>query len=121
MASIQDSLRQISSLEGFIAAALVDSESGMTLGQVNTNGLNLEVAAAGSTDVVRSKRRMMHELEMQDSIEDILITMGNQYHVIRPATQSGMDAFFYVILDRERANLALSRVKIQQAEKSVEI
>ena len=120
MANIQESLRQISGIEGFVAAALVDSDSGMMLGQINSNGMDLEVAAAGSSDVVRSKRRMMSQLELKDSIEDILITLGHQYHVIRPVGHGDMDAFFYVVLDRERANLALSRVKVQQAEKNVE-
>ncbi len=120
MASIQESLNQISGIEGFVAAALVDCESGMMLGQLNSNGMDLEVAAAGSTDVVRSKRRMMHQLALDDSIEDILITLGNQYHVIRPIGRKDLDAFFYVVLDRDRANLALSRVKVQQAEKNVE-
>ncbi|MCC7476836.1 hypothetical protein IT575_00125 [bacterium] len=120
MASIQESLKQISALDGFIAAALVDSSSGMTMGQINANGIDLDTAAAGSSDVVRSKRRMMSQLGMDDDIEDILITLGNQYHVIRPASHSDMDVFFYVVLDRERANLALARVKVLQAEKSAE-
>lgn len=120
MANIQESLVQISGIEGFVAAALVDCDSGMMLGQINTNGMDLEVAAAGSSDVVRSKRRMLNQLEHKDSIEDILITLGNQYHVIRPLTRADMDVFLYVVLDRDRANLALSRVKVQQAEKNVE-
>ena len=58
MSNINESLEKLQKVDGFVGAALVDSESGMTLGMLGGGAaLNLEVAAAGNTEVVRAKRR----------------------------------------------------------------
>ncbi len=97
-------------LAGAIGAALVDYESGMTLGKIGGGGeLNLEMAAAGNTEVVRAKVRTLASLGIQDSVEDILITLTRQYHLIRMLSSTGGSLFLYLALDRQRANLALAR------------
>ena len=109
MANLKDSLNELMTMDGAIAMALVDYNSGMMLGSAGT-GVDLEVAAAGNTEVVRSKMKTMKALGLNDEIEDILITLGKHYHIIRPiASKPGL--FFYVVLDRSRSNLALARRK----------
>jgi predicted regulator of Ras-like GTPase activity (Roadblock/LC7/MglB family) len=119
MATVTESLTELMKTEGAIAAALVDSNSGMMLGSAGF-GMDIELAAAGNTEVVRSKARTIRNLGLDDTIEDILITLGKQYHVLRPvARKPGI--FVYLVLDRSRANLALSRRACQDAEESIEI
>lgn len=109
------SLSAIMQITGAIGVAVVDLESGMSLGQSGGGGLNLEVAAAGNTEVVRAKMRTMQELDLQDEIEDILITLGKHYHIIRPLTGKGSAGLFiYVALDKSKANLAMARHKIAE-------
>ena len=112
---VDTSLKEAMQIEGSLGAALVDSESGMALG--TTGGgkyLNLEVAAAGNTEVVRAKLRTMNSLGLNDDIEDILITLGRQYHLIRLIGGSkGGALFFYLALDRARANLAMARHQLR--------
>jgi hypothetical protein len=114
MATVNDSLKDLLKIDGAMCAALVDSNSGMMLGSAGT-GLDLELAAAGNTEVVRSKMKTMKTLGLNDAIEDILITLGKQYHIIRPiANKAGL--FMYLVLDKSKANLALARRAAAEAE-----
>jgi hypothetical protein len=82
------------------------------------SSVNLEVAAAGNTEVVRAKRKTMASLGLKDTIEDILISLVKQYHLIRPlSTKEGL--FVYLVLDRSRSNLALARHTLSEIEKSL--
>lgn len=118
--NIKDSLAKLNQIDGFVGAALVDSESGMLLGQEGGGNLNLEVAAAGNTEVVRAKRKTMQSLALKEQIEDILITLGKQYHLIRPL-RSRSTIFFYLALDRQRANLAMARIALADVEKELQV
>lgn len=118
--NIKECLAKLNSIDGFVGAALVDGDSGMLLGQEGGAGLNLEVAAAGNTEVVKAKRKTMANLNLKETIEDILITLGKQYHLIRPLRTRGA-LFFYVALDRQRANLALARIVLADVEKDLSV
>ncbi|BDM70485.1 hypothetical protein HEK616_39720 [Streptomyces nigrescens] len=113
----------MSTIEGAIGVALVDYTSGMALATLGDNqALDLNIAAAGNTDVVRAKMRTMEMLELQGAIEDMLITLTAQYHIIRPVTgKSGSGLFLYLVLDRKRANLALARHRLARLEADLEV
>ncbi|HTU66181.1 MAG TPA: hypothetical protein VMF52_09535 [Steroidobacteraceae bacterium] len=114
MATVNDSLKTLLNADGALCAALVDSNSGMMLGGIGS-GVDLELAAAGNTEVVRAKLKTMKALGLNDAIEDILITLGKHYHIIRPvAAKPGI--FIYFVLDRAKANLAMARRACQDAE-----
>lgn len=115
---IETSLKQAMEIEGALGVALVDYESGMALGSLGGGRyLNLEVAAAGNTEVIRAKMRTMASLELNDEIEDILITLGRQYHLIRLlGSNRSASLFMYLALDRSKANLAMARHHLRQIE-----
>lgn len=117
MANVKQSMEELMTTDGAMGAALVDSGSGMVLGHIGS-GVDLEVAAAGNTEVVRAKMKTMRALGLDDAIEDILITLGRQYHIIRPMVrQEGL--FIYLVLDKSRSNLALARRKTAEVEQSL--
>jgi hypothetical protein len=117
MATIKQTLDEVMTLDGAMCASVVDSSSGMMLGSTGS-GVDLEVAAAGNTEVVRAKLKTMRALGLNDIIEDILITLGKHYHIIRPSSRKE-GVFVYVVLDKARSNLALARRKVQDAEKEM--
>jgi len=117
MSTIKQSLDELLVLDGALCCAVVDSTSGMMLGAAGT-GVDLEVAAAGNTEVVRAKLKTMRSLGLNDVVEDILITLGKQYHLIRPMSRKE-GVFIYYVLDKAKANLALARRKLQDIEKDI--
>jgi hypothetical protein len=110
MSSIKEALNELLTTDGAMCCALVDANSGMMLGSAGS-GVDLDLAAAGNTEVMRAKLKTMQSLGLNDTIEDILITLGKQYHIIRPmANRIGL--FLYLVLDKNRSNLALARRKV---------
>ena len=76
------------------------------------------IAAAGNTEVMIAKMKTMKMLGLNDSIEDILITLGKQYHLLRPlAKHEGL--FLYSVLDKSKSNLALARRSLVETERSL--
>lgn len=119
MSNINEVLEDLLNTDGATAAALVDSSSGMLLGKVGS-GLDLDVAAAGNTEVVRAKLKTIKSLGLPDSIDDILITLTSQYHIIRPLA-SNPEVFLYLVLDTSKANLALARINVKKADAALEL
>ena len=114
MSNINESLASLLTVDGAMLVALVDSSTGMLLGEAGS-GLDLETAAAGNTEVVRAKLRTVKSLGLTDTIDDILITLTSQFHIIRPLAKTP-EVFIYFVLDRSRANLALARIKAKEID-----
>lgn len=123
--NVETALKEALTIDGAVGVALVDFESGMSLGTLGGGDwLDLEVAAAGNTEVVRSKMRVMESLALDDTIEDILITLGRQYHLIRligDTGRGGPTLFLYLVLDRSRANLALARHHLKRIDSDLTV
>lgn len=118
MSNVKEILDSTMGIDGAVAAALVDYTSGMALGTAG-GGMNLELAVAGNTEVVRAKLRTMDSLGLKGQIEDILITLDHQYHVIYVMPELSM--FLYVVLAKDRANLAMARFKVKALANSMTI
>ena len=115
--SVQDSLRKVMGIDGAIGAALMDVNNGLTLATAGDGvALDVEAASANNLDVVRAEINVMKRLGLDDSIEDILITLGGQYHLIRPLGRSSVGLFLFVALDRVRGNLGMARHQLKRIE-----
>ncbi|GGY21308.1 hypothetical protein [Streptomyces minutiscleroticus] len=124
MTSVEVSLKTLlTEAEGALGAAVVDYTSGMALGTLGGGkDLDLNVAAAGNTDLIRAKMRTMELLGLKSEIEDILVTLGTQYHLIRPVTgRSGNGLFIYLVIEKARSNLAMARHLLKRIEEQIEV
>jgi hypothetical protein len=117
---IQSSLEEIMNIDGAIGATIVDYENGMTLGTIGGRNIDMELAGAGNTEVVRAKKNIIHDLEIDEEIEDILISMDNQYHLIRMCNNHE-NVFIYLVIDRSGGNLGLARRSIDKIDKQLEL
>lgn len=120
---IDTALKEAMEIDGALGASLVDYGSGMSLGSLGGGKyLDLEVASAGNTEVVRAKMRTLESLGLQETIDDILITLGRQYHLIRLVRgQAASGLFLYLALDKTKANLALARHHLKRIEGELSI
>lgn len=122
MSGIDNALKDAMTIQGALGVALVDVGSGMALGTLgHAADLDLALAAAGSTDVVRATLRAV-ELQgrAEELMEDILSTLTHQYHLVRPLTGAGgQGLFLYLVLDRTRSNLALARHQVHRIEREL--
>jgi hypothetical protein len=114
MSNLKESLDALVDLAGARSAALVDSSSGMVIGQSGST-LGLDIAAAGNTEVVRAQLKLMESLGLSDTIDDILITLTTQYDIVRPLA-ANPSIFLYLTMDKSKSNLGLARFKVAECE-----
>jgi hypothetical protein len=95
-------------VDGVIATAVVDLESGMTLAaKSNRADFDLTVASAYNSELVKQKMKIMRALNLKSSLEDMLLTLTDQFHLIR--FLPGGNSFLYLAADRGSTNLAILR------------
>ena len=122
MSQLDNFIQELLSIEGATGAAVVDISSGMALASGGNPGFDLNVAAAGNSNVVRAKLRTMKDINLRGEIEDIMITLEGQYHLINVLnTEETSGLFVYLVLDRNTANLALARHKLNTMSKRVSL
>jgi hypothetical protein len=107
-----DAIAKIESdVQGVIATAAVDLESGMTLAAKSNRGdFDLTVASAYNSELVKQKMKIMRALNLKSTLEDMLLTLSDQYHVIR--LLPGGTGFMYLAADRAATNVAILRTSI---------
>lgn len=118
MSNVGDAVKGMMEIDGAMGCAVVDYTSGMLLGSAGA-GVDLELAAAGNSEVVKAKMKTMKSLGISGDIEDILITLDTQLHIIRPSS-SNEGLFLYLVLDKKNSNLALARRKTAELESSLQ-
>jgi hypothetical protein len=104
--------RMEADISGFIAASLVDIESGMTLAARSKRAdFDLTLASAYNSEMVKQKLKAIRVLNLNSSLEDMLLTLGDQLHLIRIITPG---TFLYLAAERAGTNLALVRGAVQR-------
>lgn len=94
-------------IRGFVAASVVDMDTGMTLAsQTARSGFDLEMASAYNSEMVKLKLKTIEALGIDTTLEDMLLTLGDQLHLVKMLSPT---AFLYLAADRKETNLAIIR------------
>lgn len=97
---------------GFIAASLVDLDSGMTLAvRAARSDFDLTAASAYNSELVKQKLKIMKTLGLSGTIEDMLISLADQIHLIKLL---GGNTFLYLAVDKKLSNLAIVRTTVNK-------
>ncbi len=104
--------------DGIHAVSVVEIESGMTLGHFSDGSLDPDIASAYNVEVVKAKLKAIDALGLSESIDDILITLDSQFHLIN-VTQ-GASHMIYLAADKKKANLAILRNIVKKGAESIQ-
>ena len=116
--NIEEIFSPLAQISGFIAAAIVSVQSGNALATLRSKEpFDINAAAAANAHVVKAKHKAMEAMNLDDSefIEDILITLKSQYHLIR-LSKNDPSFFLYLALTKDQANLAMARHSLSTVE-----
>jgi hypothetical protein len=104
----------INDLPQLLAVAIVEVQSGMCLAShSNSPSFNPETAAAYNTEVVKQKQKAMSALKLSgEKIDDILISLTNQLHLINLLDDG--KKFIYLAVNARDTNLAIARDVLRQ-------
>ena len=109
---VQEALDAALEIDGVLGVALIDSASGLSLGTAAGSGrVNVELAGAGAAELLRAEALALAAAGVKDTIEDVMVTLGKQYHLIRFLGPDS-HAFLYIVLDRDRSNLGMARNRL---------
>lgn len=120
MSNVNEILNACMEIDGAVAAALADHETGMCLGSVGgSTDFDVELAAAGNSEVIRAKHKVMRATNINYDLEDILLGLEKAFHIL--FLIKGSTLFFYLALNREKSNLALARHKLRDLSGKLQV
>jgi hypothetical protein len=106
-------------VNGFIAVAVTEIESGLSFGNLTIDpSFDPELAAAYNLEVVKAKLNAVKALNLNQNIEDILITLSNQIHIIDISPNKKF--MIYLAADASKANLGMTRAVLKKYKLDLE-
>lgn len=117
--SLKEALDKLLSFDGALCVAIVDSESGMILGNAGS-GIDIDLAAAGASAILRARLASTRALGTKEKIDDLLISLTSQIQIIHPLP-SNPSIFTYLIGDKSKSSLAMARYKATEADLQIQL
>ena len=113
-------LPELMHIEGMLGCAVVHGPTGEVLASEGSKD-DLELAAAAASEVMRAHRRSLRHFghhHAGEHVDEVLVTAGNRYHVMRTVT-AHHEYFVLALLDKLRSNLAMARFRIMEAQQAL--
>lgn len=107
-----------SNIPGYIAVSVTEVSSGVCyVSDSSSKDFDPEIASAYNLEVVKAKKNAIKALELDSQIQDILITLKGQIHLI-DVSENG-EYFIYMAVDSEKANLGMTRALLRKYKKDI--
>ena len=106
-------------VNGFIAVAVTEIETGLSYGNISIDSaFDPELASAYNLEVVKAKLSAVKALNLNQDIEDILITLTSQIHIIDISPNNKF--MVYLVADSSKANLGMTRAVLRKHKADLE-
>jgi predicted regulator of Ras-like GTPase activity (Roadblock/LC7/MglB family) len=114
--NFQNDLKE--NINGFIAVSVTEIQTGMSYCSLSLDpNFDPELASAYNLEVVKAKQNAIKALGLDQKINDILITLSDQLHII-DVSEDG-NYFIYLAVDATKANLGLTRATLSKFKKDI--
>ena len=105
-------------LPGFIAVSVTEVSTGICyVSHSVKSNFDPEIASAFNLEVVKAKKNAISQLGLNAKIQDILITLDSQIHII-DVSENG-EYFIYLAVDASKANLGMTRALLKKYKKDI--
>ncbi|AIN73339.1 hypothetical protein SL053_001444 [Flavobacterium psychrophilum] len=105
-------------VSGFIAVAVTEIKSGVSYYSLSVDkDFDPELAAAFNLEVVKAKLNAINALGLNQSIDDILINLSSQIHIIDISENN--EYFIYLAVDASKANLGMTKALLNKYKKEI--
>lgn len=105
-------------IPGYIAVAVTEIKSGISyFSHSSSESFDPELASAFNLEVVKAKLNAISALGLSQSIDDILITLTDQIHIIDVSQNN--EYFIYLVVDSNKANLGMTKALLNKYKKEI--
>lgn len=105
-------------IPGYIAVTVTEVSSGVCyVSHSDKSDFDPEIASAFNLEVVKAKQSAIKALDLDSNIQDILITLTDQIHII-DLSENG-EYFIYLAVDSKKANLGMTRALLKKYKKDI--
>ncbi len=105
-------------IPGYIAVAVSEIKSGISYYSDSAlPSFDPELASAFNLEVVKAKLNAISALGLNESIDDIRITLTNQIHIIDVSENN--EYFIFLAVDSSKANLGMTKALLNKYKKEI--
>ena len=105
-------------IPGYIAVAVSEIKSGISYySDTAVPSFDPELASAFNLEVVKAKLNAISALGLNESIDDIMINLTNQIHIIDISDNN--EYFIYLAVDSSKANLGMTKALLNKYKKEI--
>lgn len=105
-------------VSGFIAVSITEVKTGISYYSLSANSsFDPELASAYNLEVVKAKLNAIKALGLDQKIENIMINLSSQIHII-DISEAG-DYFIYLAVDANKVNLGMTKALLNKYKQDI--